>query len=156
MNGRCQGFYCAATVSAMMAAAQGLAGGGRAGGPGPAGPAAGRLRVARAGPAGVNVDVLIAGAGPAGLAAGIELRRLGVGRVLVVDREAEAGGVPRHSAHTGYRAARPAPGHDRAGLRPALCAGRRRGGRRGTRRNHGHRLARVARPGGPAARYPSP
>jgi thioredoxin reductase len=50
----------------------------------------------------VNVDVLIAGAGPAGLAAAIELRRLGAGRVLVVDREAEAGGVPRHSAHTGY------------------------------------------------------
>jgi glycerol-3-phosphate dehydrogenase len=41
MNGRCQGFYCAATVSAMMAAAQGPAGGGRPGGPGPAGPAAG-------------------------------------------------------------------------------------------------------------------
>jgi len=50
----------------------------------------------------MNVDVLIAGAGPAGLAAGIELRRLGVSRVLIVDREAEAGGVPRHSAHTGY------------------------------------------------------
>ena len=50
----------------------------------------------------MNVDVLIAGAGPAGLAAGIELRRLGVGRVLIVDREAEAGGVPRHSAHTGF------------------------------------------------------
>jgi thioredoxin reductase len=50
----------------------------------------------------VNVDVLIAGAGPAGLAAAIELRRRGAGRVLVVDREAEAGGVPRHSAHTGY------------------------------------------------------
>src|SRR5262249_32933124 len=27
---------------------------------------------------------------------------LGVGRVLIVDREAEAGGVPRHSAHTGF------------------------------------------------------
>jgi thioredoxin reductase len=50
----------------------------------------------------MNVDVLIAGAGPAGLAAAIELRRLGVRRVLVVDRETEAGGVPRHSAHTGY------------------------------------------------------
>ncbi len=50
----------------------------------------------------MNVDVLIAGAGPAGLAAGIELRRFGVSRVLIVDREAEAGGVPRHSAHTGY------------------------------------------------------
>jgi thioredoxin reductase len=50
----------------------------------------------------VNADVLIVGAGPAGLAAAIELRRLGAGRVLVVDREQEAGGIPRHSAHTGY------------------------------------------------------
>jgi thioredoxin reductase len=50
----------------------------------------------------VNVDVLVVGAGPAGLAAAIELRRLGIGRVLVVDREKAAGGIPRHSAHTGY------------------------------------------------------
>jgi thioredoxin reductase len=50
----------------------------------------------------VNVDVLIAGAGPAGLAAAIELRKLGVRDVLVVDREQEAGGIPRHCAHTGY------------------------------------------------------
>ena len=50
----------------------------------------------------MNVDVLIVGAGPSGLAAAIELRRLGIGRVLVADREQEAGGVPRHSAHTGY------------------------------------------------------
>ena len=50
----------------------------------------------------MNVDVLIAGAGPAGLAAAIELRKLGVGDVLAVDREQEAGGIPRHCAHTGY------------------------------------------------------
>ncbi len=50
----------------------------------------------------MNVDVLVVGAGPAGLAAAIELRRLGIGRVLVVDREKAAGGIPRHSAHTGY------------------------------------------------------
>ena len=50
----------------------------------------------------MTVDVLIVGAGPAGLAAALELRRLGVDRVLVVDREREAGGVPRHCAHTGY------------------------------------------------------
>ncbi len=50
----------------------------------------------------MNVDVLIAGAGPAGLAAAIELRRLGVSDVLVVDREIQAGGIPRHCAHTGY------------------------------------------------------
>jgi thioredoxin reductase len=50
----------------------------------------------------VNVDVVVVGAGPAGLSAASELRRLGVGSVLVADREAAAGGVPRHSRHTGY------------------------------------------------------
>ena len=33
-----------------------------------------------------KTDVLIVGAGPAGLAAGIELKRLGVANVLVVER----------------------------------------------------------------------
>jgi thioredoxin reductase len=50
----------------------------------------------------MNTDVLIIGAGPAGLAAAIELRRLGAFRVLVADREQQPGGIPRHSAHTGY------------------------------------------------------
>jgi thioredoxin reductase len=50
----------------------------------------------------VLVDVLVVGGGPAGLSAAAELRRLGVGSVLVAEREAEAGGVPRHSWHTGY------------------------------------------------------
>src|SRR6202035_547858 len=50
----------------------------------------------------VNTDVLIVGAGPAGLAAAVELRRLGAGRVLVADRDEAAGGIPRHSAHTGF------------------------------------------------------
>jgi thioredoxin reductase len=50
----------------------------------------------------VNVDVLVVGAGPAGLSAAVELRRLGAGSVLVADRESEPGGVPRHSGHTGY------------------------------------------------------
>ena len=35
----------------------------------------------------MNVDVLIVGAGPAGLAAAAELRRLATGQVLVADRE---------------------------------------------------------------------
>ena len=50
----------------------------------------------------MDVDVLVVGAGPAGLTAAAELRRLGVPRVLVADREAAPGGVPRHSRHTGY------------------------------------------------------
>jgi thioredoxin reductase len=50
----------------------------------------------------VSVDVLVVGAGPAGLSAAIELRRLGAGAVLVAERETSPGGVPRHSWHTGY------------------------------------------------------
>ena len=52
----------------------------------------------------MKADVLVVGAGPAGLAAAVELRRLGVGSVLVADRDEEAGGIPRHSAHTGFGA----------------------------------------------------
>ncbi|RDG37478.1 NAD(P)/FAD-dependent oxidoreductase [Streptomyces corynorhini] len=48
-------------------------------------------------------DVVIVGAGPAGLTAAAELApALGTGRVLVLDREPAAGGIPRHSDHTGY------------------------------------------------------
>lgn len=47
-------------------------------------------------------DVLVIGAGPAGLTAAADLAAHGGGKVLVVDREPDAGGVPRHSAHTGY------------------------------------------------------
>lgn len=46
--------------------------------------------------------VLVIGAGPAGLATAIDLRRRGVDRVRVIEREREPGGVPRHCAHTGF------------------------------------------------------
>jgi thioredoxin reductase len=45
---------------------------------------------------------VIIGGGPCGLAAGIELRRLGIAPVTVIEREREAGGIPRHSMHTGF------------------------------------------------------
>ncbi|NNN30239.1 FAD-dependent oxidoreductase [Streptomyces sp. S3(2020)] len=49
-----------------------------------------------------QVDVLVVGAGPAGLAAAARLAAGGAGRVEVLDREQRAGGVPRHCAHGGY------------------------------------------------------
>jgi thioredoxin reductase len=48
------------------------------------------------------VDALVVGAGPAGLAAATALKEAGVGRVVVVEREDEAGGVPRLCEHTGF------------------------------------------------------
>lgn len=47
-------------------------------------------------------DVVIVGAGPAGLSAAIELKKQGIKNVLVVDREPEAGGMPRFCHHTGF------------------------------------------------------
>lgn len=46
-----------------------------------------------------NVDVAIIGGGPAGLAAAVELRRQGIEEVVVIEREAAAGGIPRHCGH---------------------------------------------------------
>jgi thioredoxin reductase len=45
---------------------------------------------------------VIVGGGPCGLAAAIELRRLGIEPVTLLERERETGGIPRHSAHTGF------------------------------------------------------
>ena len=47
-------------------------------------------------------QVAVVGGGPAGLSAAIELRRRGVPGVVVLDREAEAGGIPRHARHQGF------------------------------------------------------
>ncbi len=47
-------------------------------------------------------DVIVVGGGPAGLACAIELRRLGIADVVVLDREQCAGGIPRHCAHQGF------------------------------------------------------
>lgn len=46
-----------------------------------------------------TADVVIVGGGPAGLAAATELRRRGIGRVVVLEREGAAGGIPRHCGH---------------------------------------------------------
>ncbi|MFI8006406.1 FAD-dependent oxidoreductase [Streptomyces sp. NPDC086010] len=51
-----------------------------------------------------DVDVLVVGAGPAGLAAGAELAAAGVDRVEILEREQQAGGIPRHCHHGGFGA----------------------------------------------------
>jgi thioredoxin reductase len=76
----------------------------------------------------VTWGVVVVGAGPAGLSAAAELRRLGAGPVLVADREPEPGGVPRHSWHTGYglrdlRRVMTGPAYARALVSAARAAG---------------------------------
>ena len=76
----------------------------------------------------MSAGVVVVGAGPAGLSAAIELRRLGAGPVLVADREESPGGVPRHSWHTGYglrdlRRVMTGPAYARALTSAAVTAG---------------------------------
>jgi len=47
-------------------------------------------------------EVLVIGAGPAGLSAAAEMARLGVQDVIVVDRETDAGGMPRYCSHATF------------------------------------------------------
>ena len=49
-----------------------------------------------------NLDVIIVGGGPTGLSAAKRLSELGIKNVVVLEREAEAGGVPRHCGHLGF------------------------------------------------------
>ena len=51
---------------------------------------------------GIPDGPVVIGGGPSGLAAAIELRRLGISPVTVIEREREAGGIPRHSDHSGF------------------------------------------------------
>ncbi|MEV6940185.1 FAD-dependent oxidoreductase, partial [Streptomyces sp. NPDC051132] len=73
-----------------------------------------------------RVDVLVVGAGPAGLAAAARLAAAGAGRVEVLERETQPGGVPRHCAHGGFGTwTRPltGPGYARLLTRAAERAG---------------------------------
>ncbi|MGH9612038.1 MAG: FAD-dependent oxidoreductase [Bryobacteraceae bacterium] len=50
----------------------------------------------------LSVDVAIVGGGPAGIAAALELRRRGIARVTLLDREETVGGIPRHCCHPSF------------------------------------------------------
>ena len=89
LQGRCQGFNChAALVKSLESGKLSL----------PLNPPARTNEAGRR----LEKDVIIVGAGPAGLAAAIELKKRGVHNLLVVDREPEAGGTPRLCHHTGF------------------------------------------------------
>lgn len=47
-------------------------------------------------------DVIIVGAGPAGIAVATGLTRAGITDILVLEREAEIGGIPRHTHHPSF------------------------------------------------------
>ncbi len=47
-------------------------------------------------------DAVIVGAGPAGLAAASALRGAGAADVVLLERAAEPGGIPRYCGHTGF------------------------------------------------------
>jgi thioredoxin reductase len=49
-----------------------------------------------------DADVVVVGSGPAGLGAALALKARGVTGVVVLEREAAAGGVPRHCGHPPY------------------------------------------------------
>src|SRR6266487_4694859 len=104
MQGRCQGFNCLASMNVILSE--------RSERHHPGSSVPGRistkmsetLRSRRTLPQSdmKNVDVLIIGAGPAGLAAALELKKLGVKDILVAERESEAGGIPRMCGHIGF------------------------------------------------------
>jgi len=47
-------------------------------------------------------DVVIVGAGPSGIGAATALSRAGVKDIIVLEREAEIGGIPRHTHHASF------------------------------------------------------
>ena len=49
-----------------------------------------------------KVDVLIIGAGPGGLAAAVGARKAGAGRVVILERDASAGGILNQCVHDGF------------------------------------------------------
>jgi Predicted dehydrogenase len=91
LQGRCQGFNCQAALVKTLEA-------------GSSSHSQGVLPKTQQQAVGLHnkADVLIVGAGPAGLAAALELKSLGIQDVLVAERESEVGGIPRMCGHIGF------------------------------------------------------
>ncbi len=51
---------------------------------------------------GSDCSIAVVGGGPSGLALAGELARSGIGRVVVLERESSAGGIPRHCGHSPF------------------------------------------------------
>ncbi len=49
-----------------------------------------------------SYDLVVSGGGPAGMAAAIGARKAGAGKVLIADRESQAGGILWQCIHTGF------------------------------------------------------
>ena len=49
-----------------------------------------------------NHDIVIVGAGPAGLAAAIEAKKQGIDKILVIERDIESGGILQQCIHNGF------------------------------------------------------
>jgi len=86
MQGRCQGFNCHAALLKTLESGSLL----------PAKPRQQAVGLQN------KADVLIIGAGPAGLSAALELKKLGIKDIVIAERESEAGGIPRMCGHTGF------------------------------------------------------
>lgn len=74
------------------------------------------------------IDVAVIGGGPSGLAAATALKAAGVARVVVLEREPEAGGIPRHCGHPPFglrefRRVLTGPAYARRLVARALAAG---------------------------------
>ena len=49
----------------------------------------------------MNTDILVVGAGPAGLAAAVAAKRSGIDNILIVERDKEPGGILNQCIHNG-------------------------------------------------------
>lgn len=50
----------------------------------------------------ISADIVVVGAGPAGLAAALKARELGAQKVLLIERDAEPGGILQQCIHDGF------------------------------------------------------